>query len=1012
MASVAKDAEKRIELGGKAQDIAMEIKNLEKIRTELELLEYKEKIMRDQTVVTLKELVESASIGLIGEIMEAEKNCGIIDCLAMNMYLLGKIQYLRSRMEEAERREKSEEEKKKLEEEVKKLKEMVEKNIYKRDSYRGTVGFGRRIYNKIVCYVCGDEGHKAMNCSKRVNKNSDSYRVVKIENKRQKCNDEFRNIDDLISYFRGRVNTDENSIIEYCRLEKCKINTVNGKIIQKRGLRIPQALERQAVEYLSGLEKRKIIRPSNSIWRNPVRFIEKEKGGIRMVLNLAALNDLVIKDCYELRTIKDIIRATVDSNWFTIIDLKEAFYSIEIEEEDKHKTCFEFKGEVYEFNAMVMGFKNSPMILQRVMTTILKDLLGNGVEVYQDDIVIHTKERHDHDGLVIEVIERLLMNKMRINLNKMQFALNEVSLLGYKLNGNDIVPLDKQKKKVMDWPKPKNISECRKFLGLVNWFRTHIKELASKTYYMYRSLSVKNDRGWKWMDNMDNEFKNIKEEIKNIKTLAILNYNKELILRTDASNIGIGAVLMQRNDAGELTPIEWASKKLTLTESRYGITEKEMYAVYWGVKRFDYELRGRKFVLETDHKALEQIRVKPFFENNRVNTWMERLMEYDFIVRYIKGSDMGMADELSRGLNSKEETTKIISEKIKKSKWNKHVITKEGYEFWRFDNGDIRKIIPAEERKNVCKEYHEKLLHRGFDAVYYEMKKEFYWPGIKYTISDVLAECDVCQINNRKNKKIPEYVTTTRPMEKVASDLLNLENEDCYVLVGIDYFSRYISTAIIKNKSGDSVIEKLKLWFQDGYIPDELITDNGKEFCNTNMREFLSEIGIEHRKVSVENHRSNGRVERVIGTLREYLKKHTDGNILDRVKDITRNYNSTYHSSIKCSPKEALKKYGDVGIMENNMFNRKKGKLKTKSKENIELLRGDKVRIAQNENISKYDKGRFLRNGSVVEKCGKDSYLVRIDDTGRIVKKNISDLKKMNIKALNGLTAEGGDVGP
>ena len=62
-----------------------------------------------------------------------------------------------------------------------------------------------------------------------------------------------------------------------------------------------------------------------------------------------------------------------------------------------------------------------------------------------------------------------------------------------------------------------------------------------------------------------------------------------------------------------------ASKKLTRTEERYGITEKEMLAVFWGIKKFEYELRGRKFILETDHKALEKFRKKPYFVNNHVD---------------------------------------------------------------------------------------------------------------------------------------------------------------------------------------------------------------------------------------------------------------------------------------------------------------------------------------------------------------------------------------------------------
>lgn len=87
-----------------------------------------------------------------------------------------------------------------------------------------------------------------------------------------------------------------------------------------------------------------------------------------------------------------------------------------------------------------------------------------------------------------------------------------------------------------------------------------------------------------------------------------------------------------------MVPIQWASKKLTVTETRYTITEKEMYAVMWGMEKFAYELRGRRFLCITDHKGLERIREKPEFANNRVNRWIEKIQDYDFTVEYKKGS--------------------------------------------------------------------------------------------------------------------------------------------------------------------------------------------------------------------------------------------------------------------------------------------------------------------------------------------------------------------------------------
>lgn len=120
--------------------------------------------------------------------------------------------------------------------------------------------------------------------------------------------------------------------------------------------------------------------------------------------------------------------------------------------------------------------------------------------------------------------------------------------------------------------------------------------------------------------------------------LALPDYCKEFMLRTDASDLGIGGVLLEKSKTVNWVPIQWASKKLTDTEKRYGISEKEMLAVFWAIKKSEYELRGRNFKLITDHRAEEFIRRRPEFENNRVNRWIEKIQEYDFTIEYSKGA--------------------------------------------------------------------------------------------------------------------------------------------------------------------------------------------------------------------------------------------------------------------------------------------------------------------------------------------------------------------------------------
>ncbi len=136
-------------------------------------------------------------------------------------------------------------------------------------------------------------------------------------------------------------------------------------------------------------------------------MVEKPNGDLRICQNFIALNAITEDDPQDIPNMRDIINSTQGCKYFTVIDLKDAFYSIELEEKDKHKTAFEFDGQAYEWNSMPMGYKNSPLIMQRIMNKILTAERHNGVEVYLDDIIIYTKTKEEHEELLIKTMAKL-----------------------------------------------------------------------------------------------------------------------------------------------------------------------------------------------------------------------------------------------------------------------------------------------------------------------------------------------------------------------------------------------------------------------------------------------------------------------------------------------------------------------------------------------------------------------------------------------------------------------------
>lgn len=662
------------------------------------------------------------------------------------------------------------------------------------------------------------------------------------------------------------------------------------------------------------------------------------------------------------------------------------------------KTAFEFDGRIYEWNSMVMGYKNSPQILQRVINKVLEGELGKGVEAYLDDIIIHANTLSEHNKLLQIVLDKLIKNNLKINLEKIQLAKSEVKLLGVYVNGTELKPSESKINELLLYEKPKTMKDLRRFLGIANWVRCFIPKFADLTYKMTESL--KKIRGnWEWSEELEDEFNTFKKNLENIDEIILPDYKKKFILKTDASNSGIGAVLLQEFD-GELKPIVWASKKLTECERKYGITEKEMLAVYWGVKKFEYELRGRKFTILSDHKALEEIRKKAEFKNNRINRWIENIQEFDFDIKYVNPNEIKDADLLSREFETEEEINKrLIREtrgnKIKEGKIMKHLIIQNGVKLWKFDNNETRIVPEIEERKSLCLEAHNKMNHRGVLPTYYTMRKEYYWPGMKQTIKNICRKCEKCCIYNRKIKGGSEFVETRRVLEKVALDLLDIRSEKCYILIGIDYFTRYAFARKINDKKTSTIIAILNEWIKD-FVPEEFITDNGKEFSSEEFRIFCINKRIEHRKVSIESHRSNGRIERLLRTIRETLAKNEISDLESNIIKTIKEYNNTYHSAIGCTPEEAKNNedFSDL-IVRNSKFSDYAKRFKKGFRDKFSL--NEKVRIKKNENLGADCKGiksRYIIGGKIFEVLENDSYLVKTDE-GKIIKKRHYDIKRV-----------------
>ena len=243
--------------------------------------------------------------------------------------------------------------------------------------------------------------------------------------------------------------------------------------------------------------------------------------------------------------------------------------------------------------------------LVRGLRKILEGMPGVGS--YVDDIVIYSDSWEDHIKTLKELFGRLRKARITARPTKCLLGASRMEFLGHQVGGDVITPSRDNLEKVRNTPRPTTKKQVRSFLGLVGYYRDHIPAFAEISAPLTDLLKKGKAEHIQWSEAQERAYSLLKEYLLQEPVLKLPDLSKPFVLRTDASGVGVAAVLLQEND-GKLYPVGYASKKLNLTEARYPIIEKECLAVVWGIKRFKLYLAGRRFTLQTDHKPLKYLK--------------------------------------------------------------------------------------------------------------------------------------------------------------------------------------------------------------------------------------------------------------------------------------------------------------------------------------------------------------------------------------------------------------------
>ncbi|CAF4860464.1 unnamed protein product, partial [Rotaria socialis] len=335
---------------------------------------------------------------------------------------------------------------------------------------------------------------------------------------------------------------------------------------------------------------------------------------------------------------------------------------------DRSKTAFSTRDQHYQFTVLPQGVTNGPPAFQRIVSQILGPTRWQYSLAYLDDVIIYSPTFDQHLQHLDDILNRLNDANFRLNINKCQIAQTAIDYLGRHIEHSNIRPNADNIRALVETLQPTTAKESFRFVKAAEYYRKFIPGFSTIAQPLHQyAPTTKEQRSKKSQatpitlsnDALD-AFNKLKKILTNDLILRIPDQNLSFKIQTDASKIGIGAVLVQTHPHGDL-PVAYLSKKFTQTQMNWPATEQECYAIIYAIEKWHKYLDGRSFIIETDHKPLLPFNLKQQL-NSKCERWRLKLQQYQFTVRYIKGKHNTVADYLSRspvdnGMNDGDDYT-------------------------------------------------------------------------------------------------------------------------------------------------------------------------------------------------------------------------------------------------------------------------------------------------------------------------------------------------------------------
>ncbi|GFX99404.1 retrovirus-related Pol polyprotein from transposon 17.6 [Trichonephila clavipes] len=617
------------------------------------------------------------------------------------------------------------------------------------------------------------------------------------------------------------------------------------------------------------------ICPINSPYASPVVLTRKKNDlppdspeAYRFAIDYRKLNGITKYPRYPLPVTDDLLTNIPHTNVMSTLDLRSGYFQLAISPRDIEKTAFITRNGTFAFLRMPFGLSGVAPNFQRAIDIILKPVIGRFVLVYMDDVIITSPSFKDHLDHLTQVFTLLRDAKLTLNKEKCHFARDKLKYLGLIISKEGIETDNKKIRAIKEMKPPKNNREVSKFLGMTGWYQKFIPRYADICEPLYQ-LKKKGAK-FNWSGEAQDSFDQIKRTLTEAPILQLPILIEQFNLFTDASGVGIGAVLQQNQK-----PIAFASRTLNKAERNYTVTERECLAVIWALNKFKTYFGPLPVKVITDHAALTKLTNGKNL-SSRMIRWALKLSEFNIEWEHRPGVQNVVADLLSRNPVDSVEGSQISCAALRALAINsREQFIKEqredpelGHIYRYLENSDDGSV-----NATVCESWSQdfKLINGLlFYAKYFSTLGELrvYIPGSLR--KDIMKEFHDLPLAGHLGKR--KTYLKLRPYPASRPERYK------FILVISDHFTKWCEPIPLRKASAQAIANA----FFDNYIarygaPISLISDNGPQFISDVFEHLSHRLDIKHMKTVTYRPQAN-QTERVNRNLVQMIASFVEEN--------------------------------------------------------------------------------------------------------------------------------------